>query len=423
MEKLDAPKFTSDWFSVWIPTWQKYVVPLLASVDGARWLEIGSYEGRSALWTLDNVLSGKRSSLTCVDAWGSEYEPRFDSNMVGRPNVRKLKGRFSEVLPTLLTGENLGCFHGVYLDGSHEEADTLANANIAWRLLRQGGVLVFDDYGNPEYPGVQRAVDAFLAQSHVCYDPLYKGPPVSVFPEQSSWQVMVVKRTVVSKDCVAIPPPDPSSFRALLTRARSRVSPRTIIDIGASNGSWSLMAESTWPDARYFLIEANPVFDSDLEVLCKRDARFDYVLGLAGAADGKARCQFNEENPFQGIALGSQPNGIFVDAVTVDAQVRVRRLPAPYLLKFDVHGHELAILQGAQTTLLDTCAVVMEVYGWRQCVGSLRFWEMCSYLEYLGFRCTDLCEPLYRPYDGRLSQVDMLFERSDAPGMDSPRWT
>jgi FkbM family methyltransferase len=213
-----------------------------------------------------------------------------------------------------------------------------------------------------------------------------------------------------------------SNFPALLARAKARVSPQTIIDVGASNGSWSLMARPHWPDAHYLLVEANPVFLPDLHTLCEKNQEFDHVSALAGASDGEAACQFNKENPFQGILLGDSPEGELVSAITIDSQVREKNLKGPYLLKFDVHGHELAILQGAQKTLLNTCAIIMEVYVWRQGVGSLRFWEMCSYLEYLGFRCADLCEPLYRPYDGRLSQVDMLFERIDAPGMDTSRW-
>ena len=408
--KAPDPKFTSDWFSAWIPVWQQHVLPLIAHVDDARWLEVGSYEGRSALWTLDNLLPGKRTSLTCVDAWYPEYEPTFDANLADRRNVQKLKGRFAVVLPSLLTDANLGSFHGAYLDDSHQEAETIANSDAVWKLLRAGGVLVFDDYGSAEYPGVKPAVDSFLSRPDVHHDLLFRGPPPSL-PNQSSWQVIVMKKEISAE-----------SFPAMLERARTRVSPKTIIDIGASNGSWSLMAKPRWPSANYFLVEANPVFLPDLRAVCTSDQKFKHVLALAGASDGRARCQFNKENPFQGIDLGDLPNNEVVDAVTIDSQVREKKLAGPYLLKFDVHGHELAILQGAQATLLDTCAIIMEVYVWRQCVGSLRFWEMCSYLEYLGFRCTDLCEPLYRPYDGRLSQVDMLFERTDAPKMDSPRW-
>lgn len=53
----------------------------------------------------------------------------------------------------------------IYIDGSHEGQDVMANAVMSWRLLKVGGVLLFDDY---EWPGEGRrrvlpkvAIDAF----------------------------------------------------------------------------------------------------------------------------------------------------------------------------------------------------------------------------------------------------------------------
>ena len=40
----------------------------------------------------------------------------------------------------------------------------------------------------------------------------------------------------------------------------------------------------------------------------------------------------------------------------------------------------------------------------------------------LGFLPSDLCEPLRRPLDGRLVQVDMLFEPEGAKFMDTARY-
>jgi len=50
-----TPVFTKDWFDRAIPIWKKYVMPLINTVPNARWLEIGSFEGRSAIWTLENL--------------------------------------------------------------------------------------------------------------------------------------------------------------------------------------------------------------------------------------------------------------------------------------------------------------------------------------------------------------------------------
>jgi FkbM family methyltransferase len=205
----------------------------------------------------------------------------------------------------------------------------------------------------------------------------------------------------------------------MLERLAKRTTPKTVVDIGASNGQWSAMAKKVWPSAKFLLVEANPVFEDNLKAYCKLSGA-SYSLSLAGANSGLAACGFCEENPYQGVDLTE--NSSLVTVETIDKLLDDRGLPGPYLLKFDVHGHEIPILWGARETLKDTGAIVMEVYGWRQGHGSLRFWEMCSYLEGLGFGSSDLCEPLYRPYDGRLSQVDMAFERLSAPGMNTSRY-
>lgn len=46
----------------------------------------------------------------------------------------------------------------LYIDSSHDRAETVAEVE-AWRpALAPGALVVFDDYGNPDYPGVSRAV-------------------------------------------------------------------------------------------------------------------------------------------------------------------------------------------------------------------------------------------------------------------------
>ena len=46
----------------------------------------------------------------------------------------------------------------LFIDSSHEREPTLAEV-AAWRpALAPGALVVFDDYGHPDYPGVAEAV-------------------------------------------------------------------------------------------------------------------------------------------------------------------------------------------------------------------------------------------------------------------------
>jgi hypothetical protein len=43
------------------------------------------------------------------------------------------------------------------------------------------------------------------------------------------------------------------------------------------------------------------------------------------------------------------------------------------------------------------------------------FPELCLYLAERGFRCLDMFDPLYRPKDEALWQMDLVFARADRP--------
>lgn len=150
--------YTNNWFAYAPEVWQ-HLTPLLK--ERRSFLEIGSYEGRSTVWTIENMLEdGGR--IDCIDTWeGSEehdgtdmaaVEARFDkntyeatSNTKFRRQVRKLKGRATEKLAYIMTSR-VSFYDFVYIDGSHVARDVLTDACMAWTMLKPGGIMVFDDY-------------------------------------------------------------------------------------------------------------------------------------------------------------------------------------------------------------------------------------------------------------------------------------
>lgn len=191
-------QFHYDWFTPYLNEVEPHLRPL-AGQSGLHILEIGSFEGRSAVWFLQELLTGPDSSLTCVDPWQItpemvDFEPeimlawaetRFDSNTAlalqnSPARLNKLKAASEAVLPMLPAGY----FDLILVDGSHRAPFVLSDLVFAWRLLKPNGLLWCDDYGYDRFvqphwnPAL--AIDSFLACYQGFYTLLHKGYQVLV---------------------------------------------------------------------------------------------------------------------------------------------------------------------------------------------------------------------------------------------------
>lgn len=210
-----------------------------------------------------------------------------------------------------------------------------------------------------------------------------------------------------------------TQLKSALARSRRRIGRiGTIIDVGASNGSWSLLAKKYFPEAACFMVEAQDGHKSALQRLKSADSSYDYIIAAAGNRDGESF--FQTGDLFGGVALYDAVPGncVTVPMLTLDTALKNKGAAVPYLLKLDTHGFEVPILEGARGCLTDVELLVVEVYNFKLMPESLRFHEIITYLEERGFRCVDICDPLFRK-DGVLWQMDLFFMRQDAKCFDS----
>ena len=114
-------------------------------------LEIGSYEGRSAIFFIKNF-SG--SNVTCVDTWtGSDehnsinfelIEKNFDFNTSFYQSnniLMKYKMTSNEFFK-----KNHKHFDLIFIDGDHSCDQVKIDLINSWNILNNGGFLVLDDY-------------------------------------------------------------------------------------------------------------------------------------------------------------------------------------------------------------------------------------------------------------------------------------
>lgn len=136
------PTFTNSWHSQHEAIWRSIVLPRLPA-GRRRWIELGSFEGQSALWTLENAIRDG-DELVCCDIWpDAQVERLFDENTRGTRIVKTKQDAFAFLLDQVGRGLSATC---IYVDAGHHARSVFEQAALSWRLLPVGGILIFDDY-------------------------------------------------------------------------------------------------------------------------------------------------------------------------------------------------------------------------------------------------------------------------------------
>jgi predicted O-methyltransferase YrrM len=155
--------FTESWFSH--NDLDRFVPK---TTDEIKMLEVGSFEGRSTVWFLENVLLNSKSTITCVDPWTtySQNSDTFNSYFTSESewDFRNHKRTFLHniynsgfmekvtviqdsshlALPKLIS--NGDKFDIIFIDGNHTSPFVITDCVMSWYLLNKGGLMIFDDY-------------------------------------------------------------------------------------------------------------------------------------------------------------------------------------------------------------------------------------------------------------------------------------
>lgn len=210
-----------------------------------------------------------------------------------------------------------------------------------------------------------------------------------------------------------------STDRALERQQATGTPVASVIDVGASDGRWSEVAMRFYPEPQYLLIEAQELHRKELNAFCLAHPNANFVLAAAG--DRRGEIYFDDSDPFGGLASHEPTEKAkkLVPVTTIDDEVAERGLPAPYLIKLDTHGFEVPILEGAAKTMAKASLIVIETYVFQLSPTSLTFDRMCLWMRERGFGPIDMSEPLWRPRDGSLWQIDLFFVPLTGPAFES----
>ena len=192
--------------------------------------------------------------------------------------------------------------------------------------------------------------------------------------------------------------------------------PQTVIDVGVAHGTFELY--ETFPDATHLLIEPLVEFEDDLKNIANQYSNVEYVIAAASSKQGTMEFTVRDELVLSSSLDemdGSHINGTLreVRTTTIDNLCHEKHLSGPYLIKVDVQGAELDVLDGVKKVLAESELVVLEVSLFQLFVDGPQFYDVVNYMKERQFVVYDIFGWHTRLLDEALAQVDLAFVKEN----------
>jgi len=176
LKKNKVRKYSEIWFKPESFT----VLNKFKNINNVKFLEIGSFEGYSTNYFIENFLNGDNSTITCIDPWIKYSESTitkmsqwdnvinenayniFINNTADNSNKIIIKRGLSiDILPTL----DSSTYDFIYIDGDHSEKSVWIDAIFSFEKIKIGGIIIFDDYNwNVGDKSPKNAIDKFIIE-------------------------------------------------------------------------------------------------------------------------------------------------------------------------------------------------------------------------------------------------------------------
>ena len=160
----------------WFNFSKPYRDAVRSAKDGAIFVELGCWKGKSAAFLGVEIVNSKKAiELHCVDHGGGSNEPahKTDPDLervydIFTANMGRIKGLDLHVhrMASAPAAHKFAdaSIDFVWVDAGHEYEDVMADIEAWWPKLKDGGVMGGDDY---PMDGVKSAVEKFFPQHEV----------------------------------------------------------------------------------------------------------------------------------------------------------------------------------------------------------------------------------------------------------------
>jgi FkbM family methyltransferase len=201
--------------------------------------------------------------------------------------------------------------------------------------------------------------------------------------------------------------------------------PQTVIDVGAASGTLELY--EAFSDAMHLVIEPLEEFEGYLRELSKK---YKMKVVIAAACDRSGITTINVHDVLTGSSMLNEVEGAHIDgikrkirAVTIDGLCKENGLKAPFIIKIDVQGGELVVLNGCKESMKDAEVIILEVQLFKFFRNGPDFFDAINFMKNNGFCVYDIVGHCYRPLDNALCSVDIAFVKEHGQFRKSHHWS
>ena len=195
----------------------------------------------------------------------------------------------------------------------------------------------------------------------------------------------------------------------------------SVIDVGANHGQFALLARHLWPDAKIVGFEPIPAAATRFKALFAGDTLVRLIPLALGNAGGEADFHLSRRADSSSLlAITGRQTAMFPGTEeTATIRVRIARLdsclfaaelPGPVLLKIDVQGAELGVLEGCGALLDHIDHVYCECSFIELYEGQALADQVIRFLDARGLALVGV-HNLVHDREGRAVQGDFLFCR------------
>ena len=207
----------------------------------------------------------------------------------------------------------------------------------------------------------------------------------------------------------------------LLESIEDKDSIKTIYDIGACIGTWSLLAKAIFPHSNVYAFEALEKHIKELEQKISHVKEGIHVFHQALGKEEKIQTMYLQKNTDASSFLPISEKGLqewsFLEETdrielqikTLSSIIQNNNLPLPDLIKIDVQGLELDILEGGLPFIQNAKWILMEVSFEELYEGQPIYTDVLNYMEKIGYKFYALNKDT--TLLNKLVQADILFKK------------